>query len=99
MILTSDLKAPGGGGEPKCKKNKSSGSLTATGKGYMGEISVAVIFYIFLSFGGENCQSLVIENFIYAFISERSIPFFVYLAVSSHSCRARVIHCDTRVSL
>lgn len=66
------------------------------GKGYLGEISVAVIFYIFLSFGGENCRSLVIENFIYAFIFESAIPFFVYLAVSSRSGRARVIHCDTR---
>ena len=63
--MTNDLKAPGGEKKPKCKKkNKSCGSLTAMGRGYMREISVAVIFYIFLSFGGENGQFLVMDNFI-----------------------------------
>lgn len=54
------------------------------GRGSVREISVAVIFYVFLSFGGENGQCLVMENFIYVFIFESTIPFFVvYLAVSS----------------
>ena len=31
---------------------------------------MAVIFYIFLSFGGENGQFLVMDNFIYLVIFE-----------------------------
>ena len=81
MILTNDLKAPGrAGGNPSAKKNKSHGSLTAIGKSYIGEISVAVIFYIFLSFGGENCRSLVIENFImHLFLRGLYLFLFIWL--------------------